>query len=388
MKALLAPSHYVYESQLRGSEYRHAFEIADSVARNWPESVVVTGKITEKMNLPYRVIEAQPKKTVYEMGALAAILFTIRYSLKSIKLLMREDFDVVHHVRPFKLGATFNLLALLNLTRNKIFIIGSFSVPYNNEKLPLFPRTLQKIISPLSHRTLAKADCVVVYDMVTKKLVSPYVDQEKIKLIAPGVDGNRFKLSSAKDYFSEPFKLVAVGYLIPRKRFDYLIRVFAETVKANPKAVLNIYGDGPEMSKLQILISNLGVEKNVFLKGFIKNSDLPKVYKDAHVFTLLQQEESYGQVYLEAMASSLPIITTNNIGAKQIINDGFGYMIKRNDREAFKKILTSLMNDRNKLRELSTGARQEFERKHDSKLVRKKWLALYNDLLRARSHYS
>ncbi len=393
IKVLFLPSHYVFDEIGRGSEQYVSFYVTDSLAKRFPKSVVVTGRKNISGPRSYRIVEIQKNKKIHE-GFLAknAIPFSIKYSIVGGALLMKEKFDLVHHVRPFKMGATFNLPVLLGLNRGTPFIIGSFCSSYSKEYADLQSREgidnliwmlIERIISPLirllSIATLKKADKVIVYNEYTFQQVNKYVKKEKISIIPSGIDRRRY---SPGKKTGSTFELISVGYLIPRKGFDLLIKSFSDVVKKHQNVVLRIIGDGPERKNIKKTIKKYGLGNNVILTGFVPNEKINKYYQKAQIFVSMQKEESYGQVYLESLASGLPIITTNNIGSRGIIKSSFGYLIEQNDLKSFSNKINYLVEHPDIIKKMSKNARKEFEKKYDwEKIIIPKYLKIYNEVL-------
>lgn len=378
---LICPVHYVYESALRGSEYRHAFETANIIARQFPSTVLVTGKVTENQNYSYRIIEVQKSHATYEMTFARAIVFTIKYSFVGIWLLLQKRYAVLHHIRPFNLGYTFNLPALLLPNRYKFFILGPFSSPYVSEdgSPGLAKQIITKILAKLSYSTVRRANVVVVYDEVTASMVKKIDPQANIRLLAPGVDGELF--FPVDEHRAKARKIVSIGYLIPRKRFSYLISVMKYVLKQVPDAQLEIFGDGPEYKKLQKLIIQAKVETNVKLRGFVPNSDLPEIYRGADIFAMFQEEESFGQVYIEALASGLPVVTSKNVGSSLILKDSMSFLVDVDapPSESAKYIVKLLLD--NELRvSMAKKGREHFKSHYSTKAVEGRWAEIYREL--------
>ena len=67
-------------------------------------------------------------------------------------------------------------------------------------------------------------------------------------------------------------------------------------------------------------------------------NDLVKLYAQASIFCLPSIDEGFGTVVVEAMASRLPVIVTENVGAKDLITNGVeGFIVPIRDKEALKE---------------------------------------------------
>jgi glycosyltransferase involved in cell wall biosynthesis len=116
-----------------------------------------------------------------------------------------------------------------------------------------------------------------------------------------------------------PFKLVAVGRLVPRKGFDYLL---AAVAALPPNVSLTIVGDGPEREKLLAQAKELGIAERVRLAGFLQGPDVSRTLTESHCFVLSSIHEGLGIVVQEAMYAGLPIVSTNNGGQLDLLTHG------------------------------------------------------------------
>ena len=101
--------------------------------------------------------------------------------------------------------------------------------------------------------------------------------------------------------------ILAIGRLAPQKRFDLLIRAFAET--RAPGARLVILGEGPERSSLEALARELRLEGRVTMPGYVP--DVGPWLRRARLFALSSHYEGLPAVVLEAMASGCPVVATD-----------------------------------------------------------------------------
>ena len=138
------------------------------------------------------------------------------------------------------------------------------------------------------------------------KRIQKYYHQPS-KLIYPPVDTAKFSMAieSPKEYF------LMVGRLVSYKKFDVAIRAFNEL-----KLPLKIIGTGPEIGRLKAL-----AKSNIEFLGQVSDNKLAQYYRDAKAL-IFPQEEDFGIVPLESMASGRPIIAYRGGGAEETIIEG------------------------------------------------------------------
>ena len=131
----------------------------------------------------------------------------------------------------------------------------------------------------------------------------------------------------------EKYIIVSAGRLNKQKDFATIIRAFA-LLPINSACLLYIYGDGPLLSVLRDLSSELDVADKVLFPGFVNN--LQEKLKQADLFVLSSPSEGFGNVLVEALASGCPIVSTNcPSGPHEILDGGrFGILTPVHDENA------------------------------------------------------
>ncbi len=164
-------------------------------------------------------------------------------------------------------------------------------------------------------------------------------------------------------YFERGVQVVmGVGRLVRQKRFDLLIRAFAEVRKREAGRVrLVIVGDGPERRSLQALASALGIADSTDLIG---HQDNPYSWlKRAAVFVLSSDYEGFPNVVLEAMACGVPVVATDcPSGPNEIITDGIdGILVPAGDSMAMAAAIRDLLGDEERRMRHAAAARRRVE---------------------------
>jgi len=114
--------------------------------------------------------------------------------------------------------------------------------------------------------------------------------------------------------------IVTAGRLTPVKDHKTLLRAFAMLRTSRP-ARLVIFGEGPLAAELQIEAVDLGVAGSTLFPGYV--NDPAAVYAVADLFALSSVSEGFGNVLIEAMASGVPVVSTDaEHGPREILNDG------------------------------------------------------------------
>jgi N-acetyl-alpha-D-glucosaminyl L-malate synthase BshA len=108
------------------------------------------------------------------------------------------------------------------------------------------------------------------------------------------------------------------------KRIPDIIKIFYNIQKEIP-AKLMMVGDGPEKEKAEYLCQELGIQDKVIFFG--NSNEIDKILSYTDLFLLPSETESFGLAALEAMAWSVPVISSNSGGLPEVNFDGIsGYL--------------------------------------------------------------
>lgn len=117
-----------------------------------------------------------------------------------------------------------------------------------------------------------------------------------------------------------PPVVLAVGRLVPQKDFATLLRAFAR-LRAEREARLLLVGEGPERPRLEALVRDLGLAKDVELAGFV--DDVAVLMADASLLALSSAWEGLPTVLVEALACGTPVVATDcPSGPREILEGG------------------------------------------------------------------
>jgi glycosyltransferase involved in cell wall biosynthesis len=181
------------------------------------------------------------------------------------------------------------------------------------------------------------------------------------------LDGPRARLARAG---GAPL-IVAGGRLHEKKGFAVLIRAIAALCERGVSAQCRIAGEGPERSRLQALIAELGLSDRVSLAGW--RDDLPAFLAEGDVFAFPSHQEGFPLVLLQAMAAGLPIVASAIDGPNEMIaQDVNGLLVPDADPAALADALAGLIADPARAARLASAARQSVERDFGPEALRRR----------------
>jgi phosphatidylinositol alpha 1,6-mannosyltransferase len=145
---------------------------------------------------------------------------------------------------------------------------------------------------------------------------------------------------------------IYVGRLANEKRLD-LLREVADI----PNLALTIIGDGHQREELESLFAGT----DTHFMGYLYKDELATAFASADIFLFSGQNETFGQVVQEAMASGLPSIVTNRGAVGELVEEGrTGYVVEHT-ASAFAEAVHRLVNEAGLLETMSRNARRMAE---------------------------
>ena len=218
------------------------------------------------------------------------------------------------------------------------------------------PSTLRKIALPLIKVLMRFSNAFVVYGTRSKEYVTSFgIPEDRVftaintgnvdffKAVSERLKGCKKSVKGQSKIKSKKV-ILYVGQFIERKGLKQLVEAFSRLKREEKGVGLILVGDGPQRQELVTRCQ--GVEDVHFTK-IIQPEDLPLYYAIADVFVLPSLYDRFGIVVSEAMASGLPIIATEKVGASaDIIRDGVnGYVVKDRDVDGLYEALRKILKD-------------------------------------------
>ena len=347
----------------------HQVTVLTSKYENLPNMQVVEGvKI-------YRVFSW--RKDIHDCGFRGAFTYVLFAAIKLWKLRKIHKFDVLHYFFSLPTG----LLSLLPWAfRNVPYIVSlrGSDVPYYdvyNRKVHF----LNVLLKPINLYIWKNAKKVIALSPSLKLTAMKTAPKQHIEVIPNAVETDIFNPTYDPKTQDHKFKLITVSRLIKRKAIDHILTALAEI---NDKSItLLIVGTGSHERILKNVSNELHLNDVVEFYGYCPREQLPEQYNRSDVFILPTLAESFGMVFVEAMACALPIIGAKTGGVVEIVHSENGILVEPGNIEEIKRAILKMKHSYQTRVSMGYRNRERVLKHYSWKSISQKYLHIYKKVL-------
>lgn len=177
---------------------------------------------------------------------------------------------------------------------------------------------------------------------------------------------------------SDVVKFVSVGSLVHGKGYDLIINAL-QKCKYLRECRLTIIGGGPEEANLRSLVEQCQLQNKVFLAGKKTPEEVSELMAESDCFILASRRETFGIVYIEAMAKGKPVIATICGGPESFVNESNGLLIPAEDIEATAKAMDYMVENLEKYD--NAAIRQYCHDNFSEEAISQKIIAAYQEAI-------
>jgi len=287
-------------------------------------------------------------------------LFTLSWQLARLKV------DLYH--------ATHYVLPLVLPCRTVVTIHDIIHLLYPE----FLPNRLAFIYAErMIRRSLQRGDRIVAVSHNTRSDLMSYfqVDGRKIEVVHNGIEDVFRKALPADELerwarnlsLERPY-LLFVGNPKPHKNLDNVVNAYAHAVKRHdfPHKLVCVGDRGGLEFKIRQRASQLGIEDRILLLGHVAQEALPAIYQGAAGFLYPTLYEGFGLPVVEAMASRVPVITSNTSALKEIAA-GYADLVNPLDVDGMADAIVRMVSDRDhrkSLRKVGQRRAEDFHWRH------------------------
>lgn len=182
-----------------------------------------------------------------------------------------------------------------------------------------------RVTTPLKIRAIRAATRIVVNSSATKSKLAELAPDAQTIVVPMGVDLESFSRGSTA---SDALRVLFVGRLSEEKGVADLITALGDLNTRGVAFEARIVGSGPREEELRAQAAAAGLADRIQFTGWVNRSDIVAQYEWADVFvgpSITADSgwvEALGVVFIEASAASIPVITTDSGGMRDVVLDG------------------------------------------------------------------
>jgi len=357
-----------------GGAQKYVFDLATALPKNeFDVSVILgQGEILEKRLLEKKIKIIKIPKMQRDVSVFKefSLFFTI------FKILKEEKPDIVH-LNSSKASGLGALAARLSRIPKIVFTAHGW--PFNEQR-SWWQKTIVKFLSWLT--VLLSTEVVVMsVENLRQARQFPFA-RKKLFFIYNGISKIDFKnKKSTRKFISDvtgaeidKIWAVTISELHKNKGLEHMIKALSYLRK---EIILFVIGEGEERQNLENLVKKLGLQKNVYLMGFV--DEAPKYLKAFDLFTLTSLKEGHPYTILEAGLAGLPVLGSNIPGIKDIIDEETGVFVSPEDVGDIREQLEFLIRDKKKMAVLGHNLREKVLKEFSFEKSFSEVLKLYRD---------
>ncbi len=244
---------------------------------------------------------------------------------------------------------------------------------YSQERLVKLVDGAQKVITPSvfnKQRIVDETGC----------------DEDKIEIIRATINPDKFTQMNSRSTKNENLKIIAVGRLIEKKGFEYLIRAMSTVAREVPNIELDIIGDGDLDANLRDLTDELELNEQIRFRGALTNEQCIKELKNADISVLPCVVASDGDLDVcpltlqEAMAMEVPVISTTAGSVPELITHmEEGLLVTPRNEEQLADAIINLAKNPELRKKLGKTGSEKIKREFNIKTQAQKLLTLWEN---------
>ena len=302
-------------------------------------------------------------------------------TLQFLRLLFKENRDAVVHLVGLKSILWGGLAARLARVHGVVEAVSGLGSVFSNEKVGM---TMQGIMSIIRFSNQRKNVKVIFQNHEDENLFLKYgvVKKDQVEFIkGSGVDLNEFKYVPEQE--SETLKVIFTARMVKEKGILELIEA-AERLRKDYEGKVEFWlcgrlaANADAMSKEEL--ESLCDGK--YIKWLDFQKDIKSILAQSHIMAFPSHyREGVPKSLIDACAIGRPIVTTNSIGCKDVVDDGInGFLVPVRDSETLAQKLRILIEDKDLRIRMGKASREKAEREFDLKNVVEKHLEIYNSI--------
>lgn len=279
-------------------------------------------------------------------------LMRYQWVMQHLDQLRSEQYGIIHVQTPFVAHYLGTRLArLLHICCVETY--HTFFEEYLHHYIPFVPKKVMRFVAKQFSRHQGNSlDGMVVPSNPMLHILKGYGISTPTEVIPTGLEpdsfvpGNRVAFRKSYDIPEDRPVLLFVGRVAHEKNIGFLIKTVDHVRKEISDVLFVIAGEGPAQESLQLEVKKLGLSENVKFIGYLdRRTELNSCYRAADIFVFASRTETQGLVLLEAMAQGIPVVSTAELGTRDVLQEGSGVWIAQEELADFSGKVVKMLSD-------------------------------------------
>ncbi|MCX5998703.1 MAG: glycosyltransferase [Chloroflexi bacterium] len=191
-----------------------------------------------------------------------------------------------------------------------------------------------------------RAQSVLPVSKALQEAIEAYGIRNHFHVVPNAVDGGLFFVGAHAEKLSNTGKknILLVTRLVPQKGVPYLLEALGQIRQKRDDFLLHVVGDGPDKAEYEGQSGRLGLTDVVTFHGAEPKPVVAQFMRDCDFFVQSSPQETFGVVYVEAMACGKPVIACDIPGPNEFINDDVGILVPPRDVNALAKTIDFMLD--------------------------------------------
>lgn len=363
------PVHGSFFKEQAKALQKEGIKITVAYNEIWP--LTLLGKVKEKIGINIELEEGLKTYRYKNFNFLPKnpkmfSIFNRRMDRLYKEIIKREGkIDIIHCQSSFWAGISAHYIS-------KKYNIPLIITEHTSIKKAYY---LKESYKPYILDSYNKADKLIAVGNGLKKELVTLTNRDDILVIPNLIPIDNF---SIKENNNKEFTFFSLAFLEGEKGMDTLIKAFNKGFK-NTNTKLIIGGEGSQKEELVKLTKTLGIEDKVNFLGALTREEVSYNMRECDAFVLASRYETFGVVYIEALASGKPVIGTYNGGAEDIINNENGILVNIDNVEELSKGMIELKDNIKKYNAIKI--RENCIAKYSEKRITEEIIKIYEELI-------
>ncbi len=343
------------------------FDIPRDHAGRITKALIVVAKYM--LTYPGTILRCLRLSTGRELGRLTRIL--------TLEPFLRKHYDIVH--------CHFGVNALRCLFLKELFNMKLVTSFHGYD----ISRVLKNDGEDIYRELFARGDLFLpVSAFFRERLLRLGCPADKTKVFFIGIKVGQFPFRDNPAGSGRMVRILTVGRLVAKKGIAYALKAVQQVTAAVNDIEYVIVGDGEEKAPLEALAQQLQIDGKVRFKNGMSRLEVQQLLRECDVFVLPSittddgDQEGIPGVLKEAMASGVPVISTDHAGIPEMITDGEnGFLAPEKDSAALAEKILYCIRHPGRCREVARAARACVEKIFDADRLNQDLEAHYQRLL-------